>query len=134
MGKAGNNHSSQETSLCICSCGTSAPQNSYPQPKIKRDFSNFFEENLKYHHPGLFSVAPSKGGHYLLKAVVRERGQGGGNGMQRPDHCAPPPLEQRPRLRLAKQEDAAGWPVSGEGRRQKEKCRDELMCLKRRQQ
>lgn len=134
MGKAGNNCSSQETTLRICSCGISAPQNSDPWPKIEGDFSNFFEEYLKYCHPGLCYVAPGKAGHHLLKAVVHERGQGGGNDTQRPDYCAPPPLAQCPRLWLARQEDAAGWPVPGEGRRQKEKCCDELMCLKSRKQ
>lgn len=73
MGKAGNNYSSQETTLRICSCGISVPQNSYPWPKTERDFSNFFEEYLKYCHPGLCYAAPGKAGHHLLKAVVHER-------------------------------------------------------------
>lgn len=37
----GNNYSSQETTLCICSCGTSAPQKLYPWPDTGKAFSRF---------------------------------------------------------------------------------------------
>lgn len=51
MGKAGNNYSSQETTLYICSCGTSAPQKIHSWPDIGKDFSQFPWEALEMLSP-----------------------------------------------------------------------------------